>query len=90
MKFIHNLKKYIYFNVLSNNNNRMHYLFSKLRFLICVLFLIGQFCCDQTQDKNGLTKLVADVVNDAISKTTVSGGSLKIGHGKVGIQFRSK
>ena len=73
---------------MSNNNNRMHYLFSKLRFLICVLFLIGQFCCGQTQDKNGLTKLVTDVVNDAISKTTVSGGSLKIGHEK--LEFSSE
>jgi len=68
----------------------MHYLFSKLKFLICVLFLIGQFCFARTQDKNGLTKLVTDAVNDAISKTTVSGGSFKIGHAKVEIQFRSK
>ena len=58
--------------------------------MICVLFLIGRFCCGQTQDKNGLTKLITDAVNDAISKTTVSGGSLKIGHEKVEIQFRSK
>ena len=55
-----------------------------------MLFLIGQFCCAQTQDKNGLTKLVTDAVNDAISETTISGGSLKIGHEKVEIQFRSK